>query len=79
VSTLAYLDAATGSMVAAAAVAGFATVTMLFKHWWFRFTAIFSKSRRAELEATKLAVAEDADEGEEIYVEEPAETLSFDS
>lgn len=60
----AYLDAATGSMIAAALAGGIAGVGVLFRMYGNRFLGIFSKKRRelAERERAELIGAVD-DEG----------------
>ncbi len=44
----AYLDPATGSMVGAFAVAGFAGVIVLIRMYWHRFLGLFSKKHRSQ-------------------------------
>jgi len=60
----AYLDAGTGSMIAAALAGGIAGVGVLFRMYGNRFLGIFSKKRRelAERERAELIGAVD-DEG----------------
>ncbi len=75
-SLLAYLDAASGSMIVSAVVAGGAGIALFAKRGWWRFSALFSKSQREKLEAMEAAVTDDEATGE--LEEEPAETLSTD-
>ncbi|HLU43352.1 MAG TPA: hypothetical protein VKZ55_13180 [Microthrixaceae bacterium] len=60
----AYLDAGTGSMIAAALAGGIAGIGVLFRMYGNRFLGIFSKKRRelAERERAELIGAVD-DEG----------------
>ncbi len=44
----AYLDPATGSMMGAALVAGFAGLVVLVRMYWHRFIGLFSKKHRAQ-------------------------------
>jgi hypothetical protein len=48
---LAYLDAGSGSMLAAAVVAGFAGAMVTVKVWWRRITSKFRRSQPIEQEA----------------------------
>jgi hypothetical protein len=48
-----YLDAGTGSMIAAAVAGGAAGVGVLFKFYGNRFLGMFSKKRRARAEAAQ--------------------------
>jgi len=50
VSMLAYLDAATGSMIAAAIAGGGAGVAVLFRMYWHRMLGIVSKKHRLAAE-----------------------------
>lgn len=52
---LGYLDASTGSIIAAALAGGLAGVTVLGRLYWHRFLGIFSKKHR---EAAVDAAAE---------------------
>jgi hypothetical protein len=57
---LAYLDANSGSMIAAAVAGGLAGVAVVVKLWWRRVMGVFSPRRRAALRAERAARAEDA-------------------
>ena len=50
---LTYLDASTGSMLAAALAGGAAGIGVLFRMYGNRFLGVFSKKRRAEAEAAR--------------------------
>ena len=50
---LAYLDAGTGSMIAAALAGGLAGIGVLLRMYGNRFLGIFSKERRAKAEEAK--------------------------
>lgn len=54
---LAYLDAGSGSMILAALAGGVAGIAVVFKTYWRRIVAVFSKSKRAEFEAEDAAKA----------------------
>ena len=58
---LAYLDAASGSMIAAALASGFAGIGVLFKMYGNRVLGVFSPKRRAAADATRAALKGDAD------------------
>lgn len=59
---LGYLDAGTGSIVASAAVAGFAAAAVFFRMGLRRVKMLFSSKARAEYRAEKEALAA-AEEG----------------
>lgn len=50
---LSYLDAGTGSMIAAAVAGGAAGVGVLFRMYGNRFLGLFSKKRRAEAQRVR--------------------------
>ncbi len=50
---LSYLDAATGSMIAAAFAGGFAGIAVLLRMYGNRFLGFFSKKRRAEADRAR--------------------------
>ena len=52
---LAYLDAASGSLIVQAIVAGAAGVAVFFKLGWRRITAPFRSKRPTRAEATRTA------------------------
>lgn len=55
---LAYLDANSGSMIAAAVAGGLAGVAVVVKLWWRRVTGVFSPKRRAAARAEAAISAE---------------------
>jgi hypothetical protein len=55
---LAYLDANSGSMIAAAVAGGLAGVAVVVKLWWRRVTGVFSPKRRAAARAAEANTAE---------------------
>jgi hypothetical protein len=73
--TLAYLDAASGSMIIQAVIGGVAGIAVLFKVGWRRVLALFSPRRRRELkaeqEAREAAAAKAEAEGVTPEVAEP--------
>jgi hypothetical protein len=50
---LSYLDASTGTMIAAALAGGAAGVGVLFRMYGNRFLGLFSRKRRAEAERAR--------------------------
>jgi hypothetical protein len=60
----AYLDAGTGSMLAAAFAGGAAGIMVLFRMYWHRFLGVFSKQHRvaAGEAATELVGSGDEDQ-----------------
>ena len=69
---LAYLDAGTGSAILGAAAAGTAGIAVVFTMYKLRFQAMFSKKKRAELEALRARQAargDDADDSAATPVE----------
>lgn len=56
--SLAYLDAASGSLVVSAIAGGIAGIAVVFKMGFRRFLAIFSPKQRAALKAEQAAKAE---------------------
>ncbi len=60
---LAYLDAASGSVIVAAFAGGMAGIAVLFKMYWNRILGVFSPKRRAEAKKAKaqLTGADDSD------------------
>lgn len=59
---LSYLDAGTGSMIAAALAGGAAGIGVLLRMYGNRFLGVFSKSRREQAEAARAQLVGDADE-----------------
>ena len=55
---LAYLDANSGSMIAAAVAGGLAGIAVVVKLWWRRVTGLFSPKRRAAARAAEARPAE---------------------
>lgn len=58
--SLAYLDAASGSLIVSAIAGGLAGIAVVFKMGFRRFTALFSPKQRAALKAEEAARAETA-------------------
>jgi hypothetical protein len=58
VRSLAYLDAASGSLVVSAIAGGIAGIAVVFKMGFRRFMAIFSPKQRAALKAEQAAKAQ---------------------
>ena len=58
--SLAYLDAASGSLIVSAIAGGIAGIAVVFKMGFRRFTALFSPKQRAALKAEQAAKAEAA-------------------
>jgi hypothetical protein len=60
---LAYLDAASGSVIVAALAGGTAGIAVLFKMYWNRILGVFSPKRRAAAREAKaqLTGADDSD------------------
>ena len=58
--SLAYLDAASGSLIVSAIAGGIAGIAVVFKTGFRRFTALFSPKQRAALKAEQAAKAEAA-------------------
>ena len=54
---VAYLDANSGSMIAAAVAGGLAGIAVVFKLWWRRLTSLFLPKRRAAARAAKAEAA----------------------
>jgi hypothetical protein len=65
----AYLDANSGSMIAAAVAGGLAGIAVVFKVWWRRFTGLFSPRRRAEARQLREAAAAEAMHAEAVHTE----------
>jgi hypothetical protein len=59
---LSYLDAGTGSMIAAALAGGAAGIGVLLRMYGNRFLGVFSKSRREQAQAARAQLVGDADE-----------------
>lgn len=59
----AYLDAGTGSMIAAALAGGLAGIGVLLRMYGNRFLGIFSKKRRAKAEQAQSELIEPSTEG----------------
>lgn len=59
---LSYLDAGTGSMIAAALAGGAAGIGVLLRMYGNRFLGVFSKTRRQQAEAARAQLVGDADE-----------------
>jgi uncharacterized protein (DUF2062 family) len=53
---LAYLDPGTGSMLAAAVVAGVAGAAVMVKVWWRRLTSRFRRQQATDTEAPSSPV-----------------------
>jgi hypothetical protein len=64
VRVVAYLDANSGSMIAAAVAGGLAGVAVVVKLWWRRFVGLFMPKRRAALRAERAAQAAQAADAE---------------
>ena len=54
---LAYLDANSGSMLAAAVAGGLAGIAVVVKLWWRRLTGVFTPKRRAAAKAAEASTA----------------------
>jgi hypothetical protein len=59
---LSYVDAGTGSMIAAALAGGAAGIGVLLRMYGNRFLGVFSKSRREQAQAARAQLVGDADE-----------------
>jgi hypothetical protein len=59
---LSYLDAGTGSMIAAALAGGAAGIGVLLRMYGNRFLGVFSTSRREQAQAARSQLVGDADE-----------------
>jgi hypothetical protein len=60
---LSYLDAGTGSMIAAAIAGGAAGIGVLARMYGNRFLGVFSRSRREQAEAARAELVGQRDEG----------------
>ena len=58
-----YLDAGTGSMIAAALAGGAAGIGVLLRMYGNRILGVFSRSRRQQAEQARVALLGEADEG----------------
>lgn len=58
-----YLDAGTGSMIAAALAGGAAGIGVLLRMYGNRILGVFSRSRREQAEQARVALLGEADEG----------------
>jgi hypothetical protein len=63
---LAYLDANSGSMIAAAVAGGLAGIAVVVKLWWRRLTGVFSPKHRAAARAEAAPRAEGASRAEDM-------------
>jgi hypothetical protein len=57
-----YLDAGTGSMIAAAIAGGAAGIAVLVRMYGYRFLGIFSKKHRARAESARAELVGTADD-----------------
>ena len=65
---LSYLDAGTGSMIAAALAGGAAGVAVFCRMYWHRFLGVFSKKHRAQAEQVRSQLVTDTDTDVEANV-----------